>query len=113
VSETEKLRRVEKFEELRAGDLVVLKNCKVGCGDHRGILTEFCSEIPFSDPVSGMEVMPAWLCDPDPGTHNCGLWIPWNTVAEGRLYLVDTGLEQSHNEATSTKAKAPQKVVVR
>jgi hypothetical protein len=92
----EKLKKVNSFSELKAGQIVVIKNCRV-ChkGMCRKILIKIKSVSIYCDKVEDAEVLDAWFGLPNCSNIN-GLQpgcTSRTTIAEGRLFLVEDGLE--------------------
>lgn len=95
---TEKLKLVTSFSQLKAGDLVVVKPCGHCGGTHRGILVGFGvypSVLPdgMFNNASGWSAEPRGQC---PKRTN-RIIIGAERVGRREVYLVDTGLEQSHS----------------
>lgn len=90
----EELRRVERFEELRAGMIVVVMACD-DCGrNHRGMLSQFLPDNQCLCPSSGetvredvWEICPEGAC----GANVFGA----AAVAAGFVYVVVDGLEDA------------------
>ena len=98
----EKLRRVERFEELRAGMVVVISPCLWCVNKHRGILTRR---------ETGRSVSPdggAWhgarflfLPEVHEDDQSLSLSVTALGVAQGRIFIVEDGLEDTKTtEAT-------------
>jgi hypothetical protein len=93
----EKLKKVNSFSELKAGQIVVIKNCRV-ChkGMCRKILTKIKSANIYYDKVEDAEVTDTWFGLPNCSNININGLQPgctYRTIAEGRLFLVEDGLE--------------------
>ncbi len=100
-----KLERVRSASELRVGMLVVLKACRDCGANHRIMLLR-------THPAAGVH---------DDGTPDCGLngwkttpvcddafgFCPCGSIAEGRLYRVEDGLE---TDEETTVARRPERV---
>ncbi len=94
----EKLVRVERFEELRAGMLVVGKPC-LACGRaHRGILM---SIRPCSQDGRCFTLLPTPPC----GSDECH--IGPGAVKTGRIYRVVDGLEASDSSTSHRHTRKP------
>lgn len=89
----EKLRKVNSFSELKVGQIVVVKNCRqCGKAKCREMLIKYNPSEPSLNPdtnkvenLPGFDIAP--LCTNKPMI--LGAW----TVNQGRVYLVEDGLE--------------------
>jgi hypothetical protein len=66
---SERLELVKRFEELRAGMIVVCVECGWCGGKHRGMLVKFVRNVRGSVPRSGSSVDDGWVIEP-PGKCN-------------------------------------------
>lgn len=106
---SERLVRVERFEELRAYDVIRIIPC-AWCGlSHRGWLFTLDVE-PVHDPSFNRRVAPAWkflpmlLCEDQPTV------VTGRTVARGCVFkVVLDGLASPADQAVSTPAGQPAK----
>ena len=89
---------------LRAGMIVVVRNCKQCGGSHRCMLTRFD---PASSTFDEPTPEPAWLRLPQ---HHPQVekWIAVSTVRKGNVYRVIDGLE--NNEILDVSNQQPAKV---
>lgn len=95
---SERLILVTDFGKLKAGDLVVVKQC-IRCGRaHRQILLRWsvgeCRQWRTGEDLEGFIVEPRARCANKEIKH---LFVTRDMVASGRVYLVDTGLEQTQS----------------
>lgn len=109
MSAKEELIRVERFEELRAGDYIELRDCAICGAAHRGILLRL---VTTSGMLRGRAITnPAWQHEPPAHprakAHN---EIGDYAVSERRVYRVETGLEASTTETKSKRHPKPARV---
>lgn len=110
--ERERLIPVRDEAELRAGDIVVLRQCLwCGAGSHRTMIlgwdTECFMQLPDGSFTPGrpFKVAPALPCRvnaPLPGLHGFV-----RAIREGRLFKVDLGLD---NEQQTTRERTKERV---
>lgn len=110
----ERLKLVESFDELRAGMIVVLKDCAIpGCGGrHRGILLK-----PNKSPSTfyrGRQTTSAgWITAPSPACIEsifANYAVGTEAVAERRVYRVLDGLEDTQQTTERTPRKRTARV---
>lgn len=97
----ERLTLVADFAKLKAGDIIVAGPC-LACGrKHRAILVHFNRSEPTYDERDGYTGdHDGWVIEPTPTCvpRTRPVAITRNSVASGRVFWIDTGLEQT--EAT-------------
>jgi len=100
MSEKERLRKVRRISELRAGLLVLLRSCGACGRAHRLVLvrldasTRLCG--PVAGPARGRCLAPGWFAIGGCaalGEGAAGLCFAHGAIPEGRLYIVETGLD--------------------
>lgn len=101
----EKLRKCERFEELRAGMLVVLRDCKWGCPrPHRVLLIDYAHAVDTENPVDGITIGRGWEALPAPSAPHASrsrFWVTERPVQEGRVYIVETGVDKETTRETA------------
>jgi hypothetical protein len=97
----ERLRLVTDFAELRAGMIVVAGPCRMcGGGSHRGILMSLGESLSGKGMVYPMAPVPS---------HSIRYVICRQNVDEGRVRIVEDGLEDTQTTSTSTPAPSRKK----
>lgn len=100
MAERERLTLVTDFASLKAGDLVVVKPCG-NCGEpHRTMLTSIGWGIVGHK--GGPSISHPWDCTPDHFCHDSTFCVSEFAVREGRVYLVDTGLDLEETTENDT-----------
>lgn len=104
MAESEKLRKCVDFEELRASMLIRVMPCGWCESDrgHRFLITSPAPVVIRALPggYAGM-VGPGWNHEP---THACGdspLAVTAYTVASGRVYIIETGVDKETTRETT------------
>lgn len=103
--EKERLELVRDFGELRAGMLLVIKDCRWCGGDHRFMAVRFSNELGQL-PNGELTRMPAWDVLPAPEHATSGHAVTKLSVERRALFRVVDGFEASSTTTTTKRKKA-------
>lgn len=96
----EELKLVERFEELRAGMIVVIENC-IQCGQRmRALLLRYKNGLSlrsYPEETNGWEIVPR--CPKEPA-HS---WLTPIAIQQKRVYRILDGLESPHTTTQETE----------